>query len=63
MSFRMALVTWWTFRIFSIFFCSGRGKGESEAPGGGLVDFYIENPRRGGGCGRAKQVPFVKLAF
>ena len=46
------IFTWWTFRIFFIFFCSGRGKGESEASGlggvGGGVDF-IENPRRGGG--------------
>ena len=30
-----ASLTWWTVRIFFIFFCSGRGKGESEAPGGG----------------------------
>ena len=32
--------TWRTFRIFFIFFCSGRGKGESEAPGGGGSIFY-----------------------
>ena len=33
------------------FFCSGRGKGESEAPGGegGGGRFFIENTRRGGG--------------
>ena len=35
------------------FFCSGRGKGESEAPGGvgDRFFFFIENfhPRRGGG--------------
>ena len=30
----LSKITWWTFRIFFIFFCSGRGKGESEAPGG-----------------------------
>ena len=29
------------------FFCSGRRKGEFEAPGGG-GQFFIENPRRGG---------------
>ena len=28
-------------------FCSGRGRGESEAPGGDR--FFIEKPRRGGG--------------
>ena len=32
-----------------IFFCSGEGKGESEAPGRGGGRFFIENPRRGGG--------------
>ena len=31
------------------FFCSGEGKGESEAPGGGGGRFFIENPRRGEG--------------
>ena len=31
------------------FFCSGEGKGESEAPGGGGGRFFIENSRRGGG--------------
>ena len=37
---------WWTFRIF--FFCSRRGKGESEAPGGGWGgSLFIENTRRG----------------
>ena len=38
------------FGYFLIFFCSERGKGESEAPGGGRgsVSFF-ENPRRGGG--------------
>ena len=38
---------WWTFRIFFIFSCSGRGKRESEAAEGGGVRFFIENPRRG----------------
>ena len=33
--------------IFNFFFCSGREKGESEAPG-----FLIENPRRGGSPGK-----------
>ena len=37
--------SWWTFRIFLFFFCLGRGKGESEAPGRG-VSVFIENPRR-----------------
>ena len=42
--------TWWTVRIFFIFFCLGEGQGESEAPGrGGARFFFIENPRRGGG--------------
>ena len=40
---------WWTFRIFFIFLSSGRGKGEFEAPGGGVGDWCVENPRRGGG--------------
>ena len=35
--------------MFFIFFCSGRGKGESEAPGGVGDRCFIENPRRGGG--------------
>ena len=30
------------------FFCSGEGKGESEAPGRGGGRFLIENSRRGG---------------
>ena len=37
--------TWWTFRIFLIFCCSGTGKGESEAAAG---EGFIENPRKGG---------------
>ena len=31
------------------FFCSGRRKGGSEAAGRGGGDFFIENPREGGG--------------
>ena len=34
------------------FFWSGRGKGESEALGGGGVGFFIENPKGGGGVSR-----------
>ena len=37
------------FGYFLFFFCSGRGKGESEARRGGGDPFFIENPRRGGG--------------
>ena len=33
--------------IFCFFSCSGRGKGEFEAPGREGVRFLIENPRRG----------------
>ena len=42
-------VSWWTFRIFFIFICSGVGKGESGATGRGGVQFFIESPRKGGG--------------
>ena len=42
-----------TFRIF--FFCSGAGKGESEALGGGGGRFFIENPGGGGLPGRSGQ--------
>ena len=50
-------IPWWTFRLF-FFFCSGKGKGESEAAGRGGVDDFIENPRRGGGLlgGRGREV-------
>ena len=39
--------SWWTFRIY-FFFCSGRGKGESEAPGGVGGSVFIGDPKRGG---------------
>ena len=35
--------------IFFFVFCSGRGKGESEAPGEGRESIFIEIPMRGGG--------------
>ena len=41
-------LTWWTFRIFFIFFCSGRGKGESQPKEGGRF-FLLKIPLRGGG--------------
>ena len=41
--------TWWTFRIFIIFFCSGEGKGAVRGVGRrGGGRFFIENPRGGG---------------
>ena len=43
-------VSWWTFRIFFIFICSGRRKGESEAPGVGGGRFLLKIP--GGGVSR-----------
>ena len=48
------------------FFCSGRGKGESEAPGGEGDWSFIESPRRGGvpgvaGVGGAGRVSAAKL--
>ena len=43
---------------FLFFFCSGRGKGESEVQGGrGGVQFFIENPRRGGGGSPGREGP------
>ena len=50
-------MAWWTFRIFFAFFCSGEGKGESEAPEkGGRI--FTENPRslwrEGGGEGAGR---------
>ena len=54
MSLDVSSIPWWTFRIFFILFCSGRGKGESEEPGGGWVGFLLKvpgggSPREGGG--------------
>ena len=41
--------------IFLVFFCSGEGKMDSDAPGrGGGDDFFFENPRRGGSSGRVR---------
>ena len=40
---------WWTFRIFFIFSARGRGKEESEVPGGGGVHFLLKIPGGGGG--------------
>ena len=41
--------TWWTFRIFFIFFCLGEGKGESVAPGRGGGRVFYWNSQEGGG--------------
>ena len=40
--------------IFYFFFCSGRGKGESEAAGRGGVDFALKIPEGGGSPGGAE---------
>ena len=45
--------SWWTFRIFYIFFWSGEGKGESKAPRGGGGRFLLKIPGGGGGLFRA----------
>ena len=47
-------VSWWTFELSDIFyfFCSGEGKGESEAPAGG-GDFYWKSH----GWGRVGERP------
>ena len=39
------------FGYLNFFFCPGKGKGKSEAPGGegGVSVFFTQNPRRGGG--------------
>ena len=42
-------VTWWTFRIFFIFFCSGEGKGESGATGREEGRFFLLKISGGGG--------------
>ena len=57
-------ISWWTFRYLVFFFCSGRGKGESEAPGGG-GRFFIQNPRRGGFSkwGRGREVVWSELGI
>ena len=44
-------IPWWTFRLFLIFFSSGRGKGESEAPGAGESLFLLKIPAEGGSSG------------
>ena len=42
------LPSWWTFRIFFIFFSArGGGRGSPRPPGGGGVRFLMKNPRRG----------------
>ena len=47
---------WWKFRNFLCLFCSGRRKGESEAPGGGKSVFNWKVPE-GGGCFQEGEVP------
>ena len=55
--------TWWTFQIFFIFFCSGRGEGESEAPGGaGGSVFYWKSQQGGGETGRGRGAGRVSAA-
>ena len=44
-----------TFRIFFIFFSSGRGKGDPKRRGGGSI--FIEIPRRGGEFSRRAEGP------
>ena len=45
------------------FFCSGRRKGESEAPVGWGVGFFIEkSPRGGGKAGRGRAARRVSVA-
>ena len=55
--------TWWTFRIFLIFFSAqGRGRGSPRREGGGGVGFLLKipegrgSPRREGGVERAGRV-------
>ena len=47
--------TWWTFRYFLFFFCSGRGKGEFEAGKGGGDRFLLKIP--GGGVFSGQEGP------
>ena len=51
--------------IFYFFFGSGRGKGESEGAGRGVVDFFIENPTKGGALqeGRGREGVCGKLGI
>ena len=49
--------SWWTFRIFLIFFSLGRGKGESEAPEGGGGRFLLKIPGGGSSGGRGAEGP------
>ena len=54
---QLTLTPGWTFRIFLMFFCSGEGKGESEAPGsGGGRFFLLKIPGGGGGGGSTRRV-------
>ena len=41
-------ITWWTFCIFFLFFCSGGGRGSLRRREGGRGRFFLDNPRRGG---------------
>ena len=41
--------------IFYFFLCSGRGKGESEAPGGWGIGFLLKIPGGGGEAGRGRR--------
>ena len=52
------MVSWWTFQIFFIFFCLGRGKGESEAAaGGGDFRFLLKIPGGGFPGARGEEGP------
>ena len=47
---RQRSFTWWTFRIFLIFFCSGEGKGSPRRREGG-GDFFNGKSQEGGFSG------------
>ena len=47
-SFFLRTLTWWTFRIFLIFFLLGSGEGGVQGAGRGGGGFFMENPRKGG---------------